>query len=488
MSARIPLLNKTPFILDPRPLAEASSPHAGLLATSRAYRSLGIPDLVAALLKLRKRQRGYSEGQMTESLVLLNTVGGDCPEDIRLLAHDPCLERGLGYMPPKVTALREFLELFHDEEIALLRPSREVQKSFILPSTRPVAALQQVQAYTVRRIARRYEEQGQAQRIATIDQDATIIESHKKAALPHYDGGRGYQPMLAVWAEADLVLADEFRDGNVPAKQAPLTCAQMAFEALPADVKERYFRGDSACHESQLLGWLTDPERAKETGGAIGFAVSAVMSKELAVALRAVPERQWTTFDTEGDGTLRQWAEVPFVPSDRYEHKLSRPLRYVGLRLLKAQGVLFADGTDRHYHAVITNRDLCGDRLLNWHREKAGTVEHVHDEIKNALAGGHLPSQRFAVNAAWLKFALLAYNLASAIKGLCFDPAERAVRFKKYRLLLVHLAGRMNRNNCVMGLRLCASREAIQRMQKVWELFPLKTQASALKALGRPLH
>ena len=60
-----------------------------------------------------------------------------------------------GITPPKVTAAREFLELFHDEELAL-RPAREVQKSFILPSTEPVGALQEVQAHSVRRIARRY--------------------------------------------------------------------------------------------------------------------------------------------------------------------------------------------------------------------------------------------------------------------------------------------------------------------------------------------
>jgi len=264
MSARIPLLNKTPFVFDPRPLTEASSPHAGLLATSRAYRSLGVPDLIASLLKLRKRQRGYTEGQMSEILILLQTVGGECPEDIRLLSNDPCLERGLGYRPPKATAAREFLELFHGEEIEQLRPSREVQKSFILPSTQPVAALQEVQAHTVRRIARRYEAQDQAQKIATVDQDATIIESHKTSALPHYQGGRGYQPMLAVWAEADLVLADEFRDGNVPARQEPLTCAKNAFAALPTNITARYFRGDSACHEGELLQWLTHADRATE--------------------------------------------------------------------------------------------------------------------------------------------------------------------------------------------------------------------------------
>jgi hypothetical protein len=486
MSARIPLLKKTPFVLDPRPLTEASSPHAGLLATSRAYRSLGVPELIESQLKLRQRQRGYSEGQMSETIILLQTVGGDCPEDIHLLANDPCLERGLGYRPAKVTAVREFLELFHDEEVAAQRPSREVQKSFILPSTKPIAALQEVQAHTVRRIARRYEAQGQAQRIATVDQDATIIESHKAAALPHYDGGRGYQPMVAVWAEADLILADEFRDGNVPARQAPLTCAQQAFAALPTTIIERYFRGDSGCHEHELIQWLVHPSRATEPGGEIGFAISASTSQELSRAMKRMAEKEWTTFDTEADGTLRQWADVSFVPSERYEKKDSRPLRYVGLRLLKPQGELFADGTDRMHHAVITNLDLPGNKLLNWHREKAGTIEHVHDEIKNALGGGHMPSQRFAVNAAWFKFALLSYNVASAIKGLCFDPEDRTVRFKKYRLLMVHLAGRMNRNNCVMGLRLCASVEAIRRMQRVWEVFPLKTHATAFKALGRP--
>ena len=336
-------------------------------------------------------------------------------------------------------------------------------------------------AGAVRHIAALYAEQGQPLRIATVDLDGTIIESHQQSALPHYEGGRGYQPLVAVWAEADLVLADEFRDGNVPAKQAPLGCAQLAFAALPATVRERYFRGDSACHENELLGWLRQPDRATEPGGRIGFAVSAVMSGALQAAVAAVPEPQWQTIKTEADGTRRQWAEVDFVPGEAGEKKDSQPLRYVGLRLLKAQGVLFADGSDRHHHAVVTNLDWAGAQLLAWQREKAGTVEHVHDEVKNALGGGHLPSQHLAVNAAWFKLALLAYNVASAIKGLCFDPAERTARFKRYRLLLVHLAGRMSRSQCKLKLRLRASGEAIKRMQRVWEVFVLPTQATAFQ-------
>ena len=481
MAARISIQHKSPFHLDPRPLAEMSSSHAGLLATARAFRSLKLPDLIRANLTLKQRQRGFTEAQFIETLILLQTAGGDCPEDLALLRDDRCLPRGLGYPLPKVSAVRTFLDRFHDETLAAQRPARAEQKSFILPSSDAVRGLQAVQAGLVGRVAKLYAAQGRALRIATVDQDATIIESHKRAALPHYAGGRGYQPMVAVWAEADLVVADEFRDGNVPARQAPLVCAQMAFAALPTTLRERYFRGDSACHENELLGWLKHPERAQEPGGRIGFAVSAVGSGALTQALAGVPEKAWTTYATEADGTRRQWAEVAFVPGEAGEKKASQPLRYVGLRLLKAQGSLFADGSDRHHYAVITNLDWAGDRLLQWHREKAGTVEHVHDEVKNALGGGHLPSQHFAVNAAWFKLALLTYNLASAIKGLCFAAADRTARFKKYRLLVVHLSGRMSRFANTLRLRLCASTEAIARIQRIWEVFDLPTQARADK-------
>lgn len=291
--------------------------------------------------------------------------------------------------------------------------------------------------------------------------------------------------MVAVWAELDLVLADEFRDGNVPARQEPLSCAKLAFAALPGTITKRYFRGDSACHENDLIEWLKSPEREQEPGGRIGFAISAVLSEALGAALRKVKEEEWKTFGQEEDGTLRQWAEVEFVPGDKSERKESFPLRYVGLRLLKPQGVLFADGSDRHFHAVITNEQTEGGRLLEWHREKAGTVEHTHDEVKNELGGGHMPSQRFGVNSAWFKMSLLSYNIVSAMKGLCLEGDERTARLKRFRLLMIHVAGRMNRNNCVMGLRLCNDRKVIERMKKVWEVFELPTQATAATALGK---
>lgn len=190
MSARLPVQHKSPFQIDPRPLDEMASPHAGLLATSRAFRSLNIPDLVAANLQLKKRDRGLSEGQYVESIVLLQTLGGDCPEDMWLLAGDQCLERGLGFALPKTGAVRAFLNRFHDEEIELAGPPRQVQKSFIMPSSKPVQGLQLVLAGSVRRIAKLYGQQGQGLRIATVDQDATII-------LPARSRGCVFRPRSA---------------------------------------------------------------------------------------------------------------------------------------------------------------------------------------------------------------------------------------------------------------------------------------------------
>ena len=143
MPARLPLLAKTPFLLDTNPLQEASSPHAGALATSRALRSLGYPGLIDTHLPLRKRRRGFSEAQIIESVVLLQTIGGECPDDIGLLADDGCLERGLGYRAPKATAVRYFLEQFHDQDLEDQRPPRESQLSFIVPSSSAVAGLQE---------------------------------------------------------------------------------------------------------------------------------------------------------------------------------------------------------------------------------------------------------------------------------------------------------------------------------------------------------
>lgn len=187
---------------------------------------------------------------MVESFVLLNAAGGDCLKDFRWLAEDPGLPTLLGHGLPLPDAARKFLYAFHrDEAIVTAKAQRPAGQVACIPEdTEPLQGLAQVSVDLVWAVAACCPDQ----RIATIDQDATIHESHKREALAHYEGGRGYQPMTAVWAELNLVVADQFRDGHVPASFAP----------LPATIKEFYCRGDSACHEHELVTWLRNPAGA----------------------------------------------------------------------------------------------------------------------------------------------------------------------------------------------------------------------------------
>jgi hypothetical protein len=50
--------------------------------------------------------------------------------------------------------------------------------------------------------------------------------------------------------------------------------------------------------------------------------------------------------------------------------------------------------------SLVTNRAGDGLALLQWHREKAGTVKHAHHVLKDEVAAAALPSGRFGANAA----------------------------------------------------------------------------------------
>jgi hypothetical protein len=192
------------------------------------------------------------------------------------------------------------------------------------------------------------------QKIATVDLDSTIIESYKREALPTYQGGSGYQPMLALWAEMNLVLADEFRDGNVPAQKEPLRVARRAFQALPPTVGEYYFRGDSACWEKQLLSWLRDEQRADGPKGPITFGISVRMTPNLKKHIVRLEENLWKPY-REDAGMLSGCADLlNYWPEDEERPEGAGPLRYIAIRMRKRQGELFADGSEAKYFVVLT--------------------------------------------------------------------------------------------------------------------------------------
>lgn len=465
-----------PFQLDSEPATDTLTAFGGLPLVAQTCRSLGLPQSVARHLQLKQRQRGFNEATLVESFVLLNAAGGDCLEDFRRLAEDPGLPTLLGHAVPLPDTARKFLYAFHrDEAIVTAKAQRPAgQVAFIPEDTAPLQGLAQVNEDLVRAVAARCPDQ----RIATIDQDATIHESHKREALAHYEGGRGYQPMTAVWAELNLVVADQFRDGNVPASFAPLPVAQAAFAALPSTIQDFYYRGDSACHESELLAWLRNPTRPNGPAGFIGFAISARMSPALAAAIQALPETAWQPYAAPGEipDDLRDWADVPFVPSEASEQRDTEPLRYVAVRVRPRQGDLCADGSTVKHFAVLANQwEWDGARLLQWHREKAGTIEHVHDVVKNELAGGVLPCGRFGANAAWLRLALLAHNVLTALKRLALPPELLTARPKRLRFLVFTVPGRLITHARQLWLRLATTPDRLAQWIEAVDLLPAPT-------------
>ena len=67
--------------------------------------------------------------------------------------------------------------------------------------------------------------------------------------------------------------------------------------------------------------------------------------------IEALSAQAWTLMATEADGTLREWAEVPFVPFRVPEQGPAQPYRYLAIRIRPAQGTLFFDGAAVRHEA-----------------------------------------------------------------------------------------------------------------------------------------
>lgn len=457
------------FEIDETPLEETLTSFGGLPLFLRTARSLGVGAGVKRNLRLKQRRRGLDEASYVESFLALNAVGGECLDDFEVLREDLGIAAMLGYQPPSPEAARMFLYQFHDEAtIAQARRQQlELNRASIIPGeSSALAGLAAVNRDLVGEFGRRCPDQ----KIATVDLDATIIESHKRQAQPTYQGVTGYQPMLALWAELDVVVADQFRAGNTPAIQEPLAVAQRAFEALPETVNERYFRGDSACYENELLDWLRDDSRETGPKGRIGFAVSAPMRKPLKVEIAGLDESAWQPY-REDSAALWDFAAVDYYPHEKGRRE---PLRYLAIRVQKKQGELFADGSKAKHYAVATNLwDWEPKRLLDWHREKAGSIEALHDVLKNELAAGVLPCGRFGANAAWLRLAALTHNVLTAMKRLALPEELLRARPKRLRFLVFAQPGKFVRHARQLRLRLTRAWRRFSNWRWAFEQLPL---------------
>ena len=139
--------------------------------------------------------------------------------------------------------------------------------------------------------------------------DATLMETHKEEALYCYNKHKAYQPLTTYWAEADMIVHSELRDGNVPAGHQQLRVLTEALEHLPAGVEKVMMRSDTAGYQRELLRYCA--EGRDERFGVIEFAVGVDVTAEFKRAMSGVAEEEWhALYRKSGQyrvGTGQQW-------------------------------------------------------------------------------------------------------------------------------------------------------------------------------------
>ena len=328
--------------------------------------------------------------------------------------------------------------------------------------------------------------EGSPQSLATLDQDATLVATHKREALFCYQNFKAYQPLNTYWAEQGVMVHSEFRDGNVPAGYEELRVFMAALKNLPQGVKKVMLRADTAGYQKDLLKYCA--QGTNERFGVIEFAVGAVVTDEFKKHVANVPEQEWRPLLREADGMLlatgQEWAEVEYEPN-WIAHKKNGPrVRFLAIREPFVQLDLPGVAPQRELpfqtmefeqkglrvpfklFGVVTNRTLPGDEIIWWYRERCGCSEQAHSVMKHDLAGGKLPSGKFGVNAAWWQIMVLSMNLVEMMKRVVLGGSWVKRRMKSLRFHLINIAGRVVERGRQIRIRISGEHPAYELIRQ----------------------
>jgi len=476
---------------------------AGLPTFFELAWTLGMVESIGKHVSARLDSQGWTDAEHLMGLVLLNLAGGDHVEDLdRLEADDGLCQVMLRLRSHRLgrkkrrelcrrwrkdqlrafasrSATHRYLKEFHNEAE---EERRKVEwemgnRAFIPAPNEHLSGLVGVCRDLVATVQAHH-----PVAVATLDQDATLTYSNKMEALHCYKGPKAYQPLNTWWAEQQLMVHTEFRDGNVPAGHQQLRCLQEALDGLPTGVKTVRLRSDTAGYQHELLRYCA--RGLNERFGVIDFAVCSDVTREFKAAVLKVSPLGWKRlYRTDDDGdrvaTNQEWAEVDFVPDAGDNSKTAVPYRYLAIRepmsnpelpglekknpelpfptvhLEKRQYKLFG---------IVTNMDWEGEQLIWWQRERCGKSEEVHDILKRDLAGGVLPSGYFGANAAWWWVAVLSFDLLMAMKRLALGEKWLPRRLKAIRFHVIGLPGQVVRHARSLTIKLGGGQEAFELM------------------------
>lgn len=408
----------------------------GVPLVVEAYRVMRLCEVVEENMCFKAR--GWSENKLMEELISLQVAGGECMDDVDYFKADDCsVLFGYGGMPSAV-AVRRFLHLF-DEGVS---EPRGLGEAYVPEENFFLKALGCVNRELVRKLIKRENPSH-----ITLDVDATVARSYKRNALETYKGGTGYQPIIGIWAEKQLVIEDQFRDGNVNAAAHALGFLKRCEANIPRGRQSKRIklriRSDGAWYQHEVM------EYCMKQG--YEFSISADVRCGLKRWIEKIPEEEWKSLHkitaNGKERTDKEYAALSFTTASLSQAGMKQRVRdyhYVMIRTKRTQYDLMEG--PYHYDAIVTNMSWDPQRQIWWHYERCGSVENVIDMLKNDLAGGKFPCGTFGANAAWWRITCITHNLIQALKMIALPLEWFYVRMKTLRFRLFCIAGRIIRH------------------------------------------
>jgi hypothetical protein len=169
----------------------------------------------------------------------------------------------------------------------------------------------------------------------------------------------------------------------------------------------------------------------------VDFSITVKLSKAVHKAIAAIPEQSWTPIPYWLDDGA-DVAETTYRPFSKRHPEV----RLIVRRVKPTPGSQLALFATYDYHAFISDRPGTTVWLEADHRRHA-VVEDVIRDLKYGVGLNHLPSGRFAANAAWLVLNVMAHNLGRWVGRIGLGPDAQAMTTKTLRTRLLDLPGRM---------------------------------------------
>jgi Transposase DDE domain group 1 len=270
----------------------------------------------------------------------------------------------------------------------------------------------------------------------TIDLDATHCETYglAKQGATGVDrhGERGYHPLLATMAGTGDVLHSRLREGvaNSGRGAASFVTETVNRTRRAGATGPITLRADSGFYNHKVIA-------ACHAQG-VTCSVTVRLDAAVKAAIAQIPADAWTPIPYWLDGGA-DVAEASYRPFGRN----GRVMRLIARRVRPTPGSQLALFCDWDYHAFVTDREGDTLRLEADHRRHA-EVENVIRDLKYGVGLNHLPSGRFAANAAWLTLNVLAHNLARWTSRI--GLGEPLTTTKTVRTRYLDLPGRLTRS------------------------------------------